>query len=72
MSAVEVPVRGKDKSMAHVEDVNEDGLPDLIVQVETQSFADLGAGGTVMLTGTTFGGEDIIGYDEILIVPPDK
>ena len=66
-----VAIRGKDKSMTHVEDVNEDGLPDLVVQVETQSFADLGDGGTVMLTGTTFGGVNIVGYDEILIVPPD-
>jgi hypothetical protein len=67
-----VAVRGKGKSMAHEEDVNGDGLVDLVVQVETQGLDDLGDGGTVELTGTTFGGEDIVGYDEVVIVPPDK
>ncbi len=67
-----VAVRGKGKLMAHEEDVNGDGLVDLVVQVETQGFDDLGAGGTVELTGITFGGENIVGYDEVIIVPPDK
>ena len=66
-----VAVRGKDKLMAHVEDVDEDGLLDLVVQVETQSFADLGEGGTVELTGTTFGGRAIVGYDDVIAVPPE-
>lgn len=66
-----VAVRGKGKSMAHVEDVDGDGLLDLVVQVETQSFADLGECGTVELTGTTFDGENIVGYDEIIIVSPE-
>jgi hypothetical protein len=65
-----VAVRGKGKSMAHVEDVNGDGFLDLVVQVETQSLADLGDGGTVELTGATFAGEDIVGYDEVIVVPP--
>ena len=67
-----VAVRGKGKAMAHQEDVNGDGLTDLVVQVETQSFADLGEGGTVELTGTTFSGRAIVGYDEIVIVPPEE
>ena len=67
-----IAVRGKDKLMAHVEDVDGDGLLDLLVQVKTQDFDDLGAGGTVELTGETFGGEDIVGYDDIIIVPPGK
>ena len=66
-----VAVRGKGKSMAHNEDVNGDGLVDLVVQVETQGLDDLGAGGTVELTGTTFSGEDIVGYDDVVIVPPE-
>lgn len=73
LAGATVAVRGKaNKSMTHEEDVNGDGLTDLVVQVENQSFNDLGAGGTVELTGTTFGGEDIVGYDEVVIVPPDK
>jgi len=69
LAGASVAVRGKGKSMAHEEDVNGDGLVDLVVQVETQGFNDLGAGGTVELTGTTFGDEDIVGYDEVIIVP---
>lgn len=72
LAGASVAVRGKGKSMTHEEDVNGDGLVDLVVQVETQGFDDLGAGGTVELTGTTFGGEDIVGYDEVVIVPPDQ
>jgi len=72
LAGASVAVRGKDKSMAHEEDVNGDGLIDLVVQVETQSFDDLGTGGTIELTGTTFGGENIVGYDEVVIVPPDQ
>jgi hypothetical protein len=69
LAGASVAVRGKGKSMAHEEDVNGDGLVDLVVQVETQGFDDLGAGGTVELTGTTFSGEDIVGYDDVIIVP---
>ena len=64
-----VAVRGKGKSMAHEEDVNGDGLADLIIQVETQSFGDLGDGGTLKLTGTTYDGENIVGYDDVVLVP---
>jgi hypothetical protein len=67
-----VAQRGKGKLMAHHEDVNADGLLDLLVQVETQDFDNLGTGGTVELTGTTYDGQDIVAYDEVVIVPPDK
>ena len=67
-----VAVRGKGKPMAHVEDVDGDGLLDLLVQVETENFAELGEGGIVALTGTTFGGQDIVGYDDIIVVPPEQ
>ncbi|MFX0203924.1 MAG: hypothetical protein ACFFCW_48120 [Candidatus Hodarchaeota archaeon] len=71
LAGANVAVRGKGKSLANEEDVNGDGLIDLVVQVETQGFDDLGAGGIVELTGTTFGGEDIVGYDDVIIVPPE-
>jgi len=69
LAGANVAVRGKGNSMAHEEDVNGDGLVDLVVQVETQGLDDLGDGGTVKLTGTTFNGETIVGYDEVIIVP---
>ena len=72
LAGATVAVSGKGKSKAHEEDVNGDGLVDLVVQVETTGLDDLGVGGTVKLTGTTFGGEDIVGYDDVIIVPPDK
>lgn len=69
LAGARVAVRGEGKLMAHEDDVDGDGLLDLVVQVETQSFTDLGEGGMVALTGTTFSGEDIVGYDEVVIVP---
>ena len=69
-----VEVRGKgNKYMAHEEDVDGDGLVDLVVQVATEnlapgSFQD----GYAILTGETFDGQLIEGMDEITIVPPEQ
>jgi hypothetical protein len=66
-----VEVRGKsNKYMAHQEDVNDDGLIDLVVQVATEnldpgSFQD----GYAILSGSTNDGLDFEGLDEITIVP---
>ena len=68
-----VAVRGKgNKYLAHEEDVNEDGLLDLVLQVVTENlvpgqFQD----GSVCLIGATYGGQQIEGWDEIVIVPPE-
>jgi hypothetical protein len=73
LAGAEVAVRGKgNRSLAHHEDVNGDGLLDLVVQVETENL-DSGAfqDGTAILTGETFGGRLIQGQDEIVIVPPE-
>ena len=67
-----VAVRGKNnKLLAHEEDVNDDGLLDLVCQVETENL-DPGTfqDGYAVLTGKTIGGQDIEGMDEITIVPP--
>ncbi|MHC4401047.1 MAG: hypothetical protein ACYTG0_15330 [Planctomycetota bacterium] len=72
LSGAGVAMRGKgNKYLAHEEDVNGDGLTDLVCQVETENldpgqFQD----GYAVLTGLTFLGEEIEGVDEIEIVPP--
>ena len=59
--------------MSHEEDVNEDGLIDLVLQVETENFApELLQDGKAVLTGETYGGVPIQGQDEITIVPPEQ
>ncbi|MBN1505372.1 MAG: tandem-95 repeat protein [Sedimentisphaerales bacterium] len=66
-----VAVRGKgNRFMANNQDVNADGLLDLVLHVETENLdpSELQDGyGTV--TGTTYTGVPIIGTDEITIVP---
>lgn len=71
-----VAMRGKgNKYLAHEEDINDDGLLDLVCQVETENldpgqFQD----GYAILTGNLleeFGGTPIEGSDEITIVPPE-
>ncbi len=66
-----VEVRGKsNKYMAHEEDINQDGLVDIVLQVATQNldpaaFQD----GYGILTGSTYDGQAIHGVDEVTIVP---
>lgn len=70
LAGAEVAVRGKaDKLMARLEDVDEDGDLDLLVQVETQSDGTLWATGSVTLTAKTYDGQDIEGEDDVIIVP---
>jgi len=65
-----VAVRGKGKSLAHEEDVNGDGLIDLLVQVETENLnPEAFQDGYIILTGKTYEGDPIQGSDEIVIVP---
>ncbi|MDL1987911.1 MAG: hypothetical protein LWX08_09700 [Deltaproteobacteria bacterium] len=67
-------VRGKgNKYMAHEEDVNGDGLLDLVMQVGTANL-DLGSfqDGYAILTGETFDNVSFEGEDKINIVPPEK
>jgi hypothetical protein len=71
-----VAVRGKsNKYMAHKEDVNGDGLLDLMVQVATENLEpDSFQDGWAILTGNLleeFGGTLIEGTDEITIVPKE-
>jgi len=73
LAGADVAMRGKsNKFMAHAEDVDADGLLDLVVQVATENL-DPGAfqDGWAVLTGKTFNGQNITGQDEITIVPPE-
>lgn len=66
-----VAIRGNgNKYLANQDDVNGDGLIDLVCKIETENlvpgtFQDGGA----FLTGTTTNGEAIEGFDLITIVP---
>jgi hypothetical protein len=66
-----VAIRGKsNKYMAHEEDVNRDGLVDLVAQVATANFdPDSLQDGSAILTGQTYDGQPIEGSDEVTIVP---
>lgn len=69
LDGMDVAVRGKDKIMCHVEDVDSDGDDDLVCQFEDEdSFLDEGSG-IATVTGETFGGDPIEGSDSINIVP---
>lgn len=68
-----VAVRGKNKYMAHKEDVNGDGLTDLVVQIEIENLnPDKLEDGSAILTGQTSNGIEITGSDKIAIVPPAR
>ena len=66
-----VAVRGKgNKSLAHQEYVNGDGLLDLVIQVETENLNPVAfQDGLATLEGRTFDGLPFFGSDQIVIVP---
>jgi len=74
LAGADIAVRGKgNKYMAHQEDVDGDGLVDLVVQVGTANLdPDTLQDGWAVLTGETYDGQNIEGEDEITIVPPGE
>ncbi len=63
-------LRGKaEQPQASTEDINDDGLMDLVVQVETQTLALSGGDTEAYLTGYTYDGEFFWGVDTVKIVP---
>jgi len=69
LAGANVKVKGKGTAMASFQDVNGDGLLDLVVQVETQAL-ELSLGDTrAVLEGKTFGGAHVYGSDSVRIVP---
>jgi len=71
LSGAPVAVRGgrNAKWMAHVEDVDGDGLLDLLLQFENRQLdPEQLQDGLALLTGATYGGDQIAGQDEIVLV----
>jgi hypothetical protein len=66
-----VATRGRqERYLAHEDDVNGDGLLDLVCQFESR-YLDLGqlVDGWATLTGVTDGGQEFEGWDEVTVVP---
>ena len=69
IAGAQVKVKGKGTPMASLQDVNGDGLVDLVVHVSTEAL-ELTAGATrAFLEAKTFGGTPIVGSDWVRIVP---
>jgi hypothetical protein len=65
-----VKLKGKGTPMASFEDVNEDGLLDLVVHVNTDALELTDADEEALLRGEVFGGAPIVvGRDSIRVVP---
>jgi hypothetical protein len=70
LAGAQVALKGKgDKYMAAVQDVNGDGLPDLIVHVDTTAFTPSPGDTEAVLAGKTYAGLCIRGTDTVRIVP---
>ncbi len=65
-----IAMRGKQRSkaMTHEEDVNGDGLVDLLIQVETRTLT-VPEDGYIVVTGSLFDGTEFEGGDDVVLVP---
>jgi hypothetical protein len=69
LAEVPVSLRGNGTPMASLEDVNGDGLLDLVLHFSTQALPRLTSDTEIALFGETFDGQLINGSDSIVIVP---
>ena len=69
LAGASVALRGKGTPNASVQDVNGDGLLDLVVHVSTEALQLTGTDTQAILTGQTYGGQTIQGSDSVRIVP---
>ena len=74
LAGAPVAVRGKGRNpMAHLEDVNDDGLPDLVCKVETENLdATQLQTGVAEIMGETYDGVVFRGADSVQLVPSEK
>lgn len=72
LAGAKVATRGKTgKLMSHPEDVDGDGKTDLMVHFAVQSEGVAWVTGQVKLSGQTFDGQDVEGFDQIIVIPPE-
>lgn len=69
LAGAAVRLKGKGTPMTSFEDVNEDGIMDLVVQVNTEALQLSDTDTTAVLTGRTTEGAYVSGADSIRIVP---
>jgi hypothetical protein len=69
LASAPVKLRGQGTAMMSFEDINGDGLDDVMLHVSTQSFQLSTGDVAAVLEGMTFDGTKIIGVDSVRIVP---
>lgn len=69
LAGAQVRLKGKATYMASVQDVNQDGRPDLVVHVSTEALQLTATDALAVLEGLTQDGVPIIGADTVRIVP---
>ena len=69
LEGASVALRGNGTPMASLKDVNDDGLLDLVVHVETEALELSPDDTQAILVGRTFDGMYITGSDSVRIVP---
>jgi len=70
LAGASVNLKGKGTPMAAFEDVNGDGLNDIVVHVSTSALVLTGVDTEAILNGKTLDGTPIRGTDSVRIVPP--
>lgn len=69
LSSAEIRLRGNATYVSTQEDVNSDGLLDLVVQMSTDALDLTSTSETALLTGQTFAGDLFEGSDLVRVVP---
>lgn len=69
LESAAVHMKGNGSPQSAAEDVNGDGLPDLVVHISTEALQLSETDTQAMLTGQTYDGVPIIGYDSVRVVP---
>ena len=69
LAGASVKLRGNGTPMSSVQDVNGDGLPDLVVHVSTEALQLTASDAEAVLEGQTIDGRRIRGTDTIRVVP---
>ncbi len=71
LAGADVKLKGKSGNAGSLEDVNDDGYLDLVVQVYTTSLVLTSGDAEAVLNAYTYAGPALTGSDSIRIVPPE-